>query len=125
MPASCPTQPAKVDDVLPPIDPPVFRRAFSRPARIALILLEERWRAGGERGERARHHLAQLSHVPRIKAGSSFLRRAVQTSLLPYGSAIHPVCAPVHIPSRHLFIGQYCPGLSPTSPTSLQGCVVV
>src|SRR3546814_8306829 len=79
-PACCPDQPVNVDGVLPPIDPPVFRRAFSRPARIALILLEARWRAGGERGERARHHLAQRSHVPRIKAGSSFIRRDVEKS---------------------------------------------
>src|SRR3546814_19375462 len=72
--ACCPDQPVNVDGVLPPIDPPVFRRAFSRPARIALILLETRWRAGCQRGERARRHLATRSHAPRIKAGRSFLR---------------------------------------------------
>src|SRR5690606_25507786 len=48
-PACCPDQPVNVDGVLSPIDPPVFLRALSRPARIALILLEARWRAGRER----------------------------------------------------------------------------
>src|SRR3546814_4772628 len=95
-PACCRNQPVNVDGVLPPIDPPVFRRAFSRPARIALILLEARWRAGGERGERARHHLAQRSHVPRIKAGSSFIRRDVEKSLLQYGAAIDAVRSEEH-----------------------------
>src|SRR3546814_7112286 len=83
-----------------------FRRAFSRPARIALILLEARWRAGGERGERARHHLAQRSHVPRIKAGSSFIRRDVEKSLLQYGAAIDAVVDPEQCASRDRFIGQ-------------------
>src|SRR3546814_20379257 len=86
-PACCPDQPVNVDGVLPPIDPPVFRRAFSRPARIALILLEARWRAGGESGERARHHLAQRSHVPRIKAGRRSIQRHVEKSLLQSGAA--------------------------------------
>src|SRR3546814_20836232 len=89
-PACCPDQPVNVDGVLPPIDPPVFRRAFRRPARIALILLEARWRAGGERGERARPHLAQRSTVPHITPGSSFIRRAVAKTLPKHGPAFRP-----------------------------------
>src|SRR3546814_2898174 len=62
------------------------------------------------RGERARHHLAQRSHVPRIKAGSSFIRRDVEKSLLQYGAAIDAVVDPEQCASRDRFIGQDGPG---------------
>src|SRR3546814_12491587 len=102
-----------------------FRRVLFRSARIALILLEARWRAGGERGERARHHLAQRSHVPRIKAGSSFIRRDVEKSLLQYGAAIDAVVDPEQCASRYRFIGQAGPGVVSPSTAVLQavGCV--
>src|SRR3546814_10208890 len=98
--ACCPDQPVNVDRVLPPIDPPVFRRAFGRPTRIAFILLKTRRRAGCERGECAWHHLAQGSHVSRIKAGSGFIRRDMEKSLLQYGAAIDAIVDPEQCASR-------------------------
>src|SRR3546814_2683018 len=78
-----------------------------------------------ERGERARHHLAQRSHVPRIKAGSSFIRRDVEKSLLQYGAAIDAVVDPEQCASRDRFIGQDGPGDDSASTEARQGCGVV